>query len=329
MSALGITDKQCVIAMNRNPGKGEVFHLCLGETDQASSQITVECTNPATTKRALVEGLTQGLKKKEREKFSAHGMLMDPDPAIAGTIKAATSRVTFSEATMMVNAELATIDMELILAYIIADYSHKIATLITGPEWGEDQYANFKNWRLLFPKSHPSQIVLQALKQPLKSNTTALLKYALIQQKSGIQSDVLDLFATKLVENTVSFEWQEEEDVKQKRAEAKCEPGTNLLLALASPIGSGGDFKTLRKELLDFISCRNANFLDAEFDNTLNALIDMNTPPTSINVVRSTGFAVHPPNTKGFAFEDRFEVPTTFPDLSTTYDRIVLICNRY
>ena len=45
--------------------------------------------------------------------------------------------------------------------------------------------------------------------------------------------------------------------------------------------------------------------------------------------MRSTGFATHAPNTDGFALEDRAEVPTTFPELASSYERLKVVVNRY
>src|SRR2546421_9690004 len=58
-----------------------------------------------------------------------------------------------------------------------------------------------------------------------------------------------------------------------------------------------------------------------EFGNVVDALVD-STGKTSVNVVRSERFASHKPQTVGFAFEDRHEVETDFPDLKSTFDRL-------
>jgi hypothetical protein len=70
------------------------------------------------------------------------------------------------------------------------------------------------------------------------------------------------------------------------------------------------------------------NFLTTEFTNVVNALTDP-TGTTHVNVVRSSSFAEHPGSSRGFAFEDRGEVPDQFPGLAATYARIQQIVDRY
>src|SRR5205807_5287741 len=127
-------------------------------------------------------------------------------------------------------------------------------TLITGPEWGEDQYGNYKNWRVLFPKSHPSQILLQATAQSPQLNREAVrsdLVQQLMQQKNFIIDDVVSLFALKLNKATVKFEW--------KNIKTKCQQGEDLLFAQGGE--PGRNLSLLKMELADYINCNIPNFL--------------------------------------------------------------------
>ena len=95
------------------------------------------------------------------------------------------------------------------------------------------------------------------------------------------------------------------------------------VLTGAHPGGAAG----VQADMQTLITAVIPNFMTTEFDNARDALVDLTA--TQVGVVRSGGFAVHSGNNRGFAFEDRGEIVTTFPDLATTYDRIKRLVNRY
>jgi hypothetical protein len=322
LTALGI-GTHLVVSVNANPTLlGQAFALNLGGTTNASWQITIESTTPAITKKALLEGLTQGM---NRATITNQMTLLDVEPAIATVISTAAARVVVASVTVSgVVTTNADIDKELITAYLMGDLCHKIATLTTGVGWGGDLGGNYKQWRVLFPKSHPSQLLYQAITGLPTPQIIAAIRAAFLAQRANIITDVLDLFARKLsVRGTVKVLWT------NAHYAGGNDPGDVILDAATEGTLPGGGLPALRNALANFLNANHVNFLIDEFNNALNALTDIASPPTEVNVVRSTGFASHSGTNRGFAFEDRGEGPTNFPDLATTYDRIKTIANRY
>ncbi len=305
LGALGLGN-HLVIAMNQDPGANQALELRLGNTNAASSQITFESTDTATTKKGLLEGMTHGLNRRQMANRSD---FLDADAGISGAVAAAAARAAVPNA-----------DGELIMAYVFGDLVHKLATLITGAQWGGDIAANFKQWRVLFPKSHPSQIMFQALTVQPTQPAIAAVKAALDADKNNIINDVVALFAQKIRAGTAQTLWQ------PGHFTALTDPGDRVQDAVAGQAAPMPD--TLAADLRNFADANTANFMSNEFDNVVNALADY-TAVAQRDVVRSSGFAVHGGANKGFAFEDRAEVPTTFPGLATTYARIKAIVNRY
>jgi hypothetical protein len=211
------------------------------------------------------------------------------------------------------------VDMGLILAYIVGDLTHKIATLVQGPQW-TNAAANFKDWRVLFPKSHPFQVLLQSLAVPATPVKTAEIRAALILDQPNILTDVRTLFARKLLARTAANRWQPGHFGVN-------DPGGHIVNAVVgtAPPAIGPPLETL---LDNFLNANAANFLNTEFTHVLDALTDP-TAVTHVNVVRSSGFAHHPGGSRGVAFEDRAEVVDHFPELAATYARIQDVVDRY
>ena len=294
-----------VIARNRDPAQGEVYEINPQGTDAASSQITFESTDRNVTKTALMEGLTHGLDKRNVPNRTS---LVAADNDVVGAVTTAAGRVA-----------LAGVDMELVMAYLIGDVCHKIAVLIDGAGWNVAVAANFKQWRTLFPKSHPSQIMFQAMDPPHTAPKIAALRTAINAQAAAIAGDITELFARKL--GTMRVEWSPDDFTNAS------DPLGILLAGTApnAPLPVGG-IGALQTALVTFAT-QNGVAPAAELANAVAALTDATA--TVNNVVRSTGFATHAPNTTGFAFEDRAEVATDFPELATTYARIKAVLNRY
>src|SRR5262249_26290095 len=129
---------------------GEVIKLSQSANNEASSQITLESEDRIKTKKGLLEGLTHGL-AEDKTDVNRKMELRSPDAEITATVSTAAARLN-----------LPAVDTGLIMAYVVADLSHKAMTLLGGGAWG-NAASNFKSWRTLFPKSHPSQIVLQSM----------------------------------------------------------------------------------------------------------------------------------------------------------------------
>jgi hypothetical protein len=212
------------------------------------------------------------------------------------------------------------VDMGLIMAYVVGDLTHKIATLVQGPQW-TNAAANFKDWRILFPKSHPFQVLLQSLSVPPTPIVTAAINLALNTDQANILTDVRTLFAQKLVGRTAANRWQ------NPHFSGATDPGGHIMNAIigTAPPAAGPPLETL---LDNFLNANVANFLTTEFTNVVNALTDP-TRVTHVDVVRSSGFAHHPGGSRGVAFEDRAEVADQFPGLAATYARIQEVVNRY
>lgn len=308
LTTLGLGGNTFVLAMNANPVQGQVFEVCLGDTNTGSSQITIEATDPAVTKKALLEGLTTGLNRRllpDRSSF------LNADETVAATVTTVAGRFA-----------VAGVDKELIAAYLVGDLCHKTATFIPGANW-VDIAANFKQWRVLFPKSHPVQIVFQAIEGKPTPAKIDEIQVAIAAQRANILDDIVTLFARKCLARTIKVEWDDTCYTGGK------DPGDVILDAVTAGTEPVGGLAALKVALVTFINANRNNFLITEFDNTLNALVDFDNPPTAIRVVRSGNFAVHTGSNRGFAFEDRAEVETTFPNLATTFDRIKAIGNRY
>lgn len=294
-----------VLATSRNAGPGQVFEINSQATDAASSQITFESTDRATTKNALMEGLTHGLNKRN---VPDRASLVPADNAVVNTVTTAAGRVV-----------LAGVDMELVMAFLVGDVCHKMAVLIDGPTWGGAIAANFKQWRTLFPKSHPSQIMLQAMDPPHTAPQIAALQGAINGQAAAIINDITELFARKM--QTMRVEW------RHGQFTAASDPTHDVWNGIApnAPLPVGG-IPALQAALVVFAT-QNGVVPATEFGNALAAMTD--TTGAAVDVVRSTGFATHLPGTMGFAFEDRAEVATDFPGLASTYARIKSVLNRY
>ncbi len=321
LAALGIGN-HLVLSVNTNPtALGDAFALNLGVTPEATCQITIESTTPAVTKKALLEGLTQGM---NRATMTHQTDLLDVEQAIAAVVTTAAARVAVAPVVISrVVTTDADIEKELIVAYMMGDLCHKIATLTTGVGWGGDLAGNYKQWRVLFPKSHPSQLLYQAIAGVPTPQVIAAINAAFLAQRANIIDDVLGLFARKLSTRSVRVFW-----VNTNYAGGK-DPGDVVFQAATQGTVPVGGLPALQNALANFLNANHANFLVNEFNHVLNALIDIASPPTEVNVVRSTGFASHSGLNRGFAFEDRGEATTDFPALATTYDRIKTIANRY
>lgn len=303
---LGLGTTAFVLSTSIDPAAGEALFVNLRPTQNATSQITFESTDRAITRRALQEGITHGL---ERGQMGGRSNFMAPDPAVAATVTATAGLVAAPN-----------VDNELIMSYVVGDLVHKIATLITGAGWAGDIAANFKQWRVLFPKSHPWQIYLQALTVPNTDPVRQNVRNALTGARDNVLDAVLTLFANKLLSLNVSTLW------RPAHFTGVTDPGdvvTNAILGTAP----GGGVPALVARLGAFLNQNSANFTVSEYDNVVSAMLDATQVQQS--VVRSSGFATHAPDTTGFAFEDRAEVATTFPGLATTYDRIVALVDRY
>jgi hypothetical protein len=295
-----------VMALNTNPALGQVFQIDIQPgANAASAQITVESTNRARTKQGLLEGLTHGLDKLN---VPNRASLVGPEQTISTAVTTAANRVAYAGA-----------DMELIMAYLIGDVCHKIATLITGPNWAGAIAANFKQWRTLFPKSHPSQIMRQAMNAPVTALNAGALNAAIAGQTAAIVGDIVALYAAKMRE--VNVLWQPGHFAGAADPHGHIQGG----IGPGGVVPAGGQ-AALQASLVTFCTQNGLN-ITTEFTRALTALTD----PTAVavDVVRSTGFAQHAPNTTGFAFEDRAEVQTQFPGLSSTYARIKRIVDRY
>ncbi len=311
LAALG-AGNQFVLALNNNPALGEVFYVNLQATNDASSQITFESTDRGKTKQALLEGMTHGLNKRQ---VPNRASLVDPDAAIAATVTTAAGRVA-----------VANVDRELIMAYLIGDMTHKMATLISGAGWAGAIAANFKQWRTLFPKSHPSQIMFQAMDDlPTLTNINAL-RVAINAQSAAIIGDVTDLFAQKLHDQTINVEWNPGTPLAPGAFTAASDPAGAIFNAVTTGTYPVGGKPALQAALVGFCAA-NGVVLATEFTNALTALTDSTAGPAA--VVRSTGFATHGGSNKGFAFEDRAEVATQFPGLASTYSRVQAVVDRY
>ncbi|MDQ1830670.1 eCIS core domain-containing protein [Massilia scottii] len=301
----GVGAASIVIARNTDPAAGEAYLITPGATNAASSQITFESTDRAVTKRALMEGLSHGL---DRRNIPNRASLADADADVANTVATAAARVA-----------VAGVDMELIMAYLIGDVCHKMAVLIPGNGWGGAVAANFKQWRTLFPKSHPSQIMFQAMDAPPTQTNIGALNGAIAGQAAAIVDDIVDLFASKLW--TMRMEWS------PGHFDAASDPAGDLFGSLQGPgILPAGGMPALRVALDGFVTYHGVAPA-AEFANALAAVVDYT--GTAADVVKSTGFATHSGSNKGVAFEDRAEVATDFPGLATTYARIKEVLNRY
>jgi hypothetical protein len=297
-----------------NGADGEVIKLELGADNRASSQITVESNDRAKTKQGLMEGLTHGL-DEDTTNPNRHVQLRNADPLIVATVSTSAARLN-----------LPTVDTGLVAAYLIADLCHKAVTLLgSTPDPGngslpwDNASSNFKSWRKLFPKSHPSQILLQSMDTLPTAVDIANFGTEFVARKAAIIGDILNLLASKFLQGKVhplyaAPEW------------AADPAGANLQTTMLTKTHAGG-VAGVQADLVALINANQANFLNVEYDATVNALLDLNT--RSVGVVKSSSFAKHTGSSKGFAFEDRAEVNTTFPGLESTYDRIVKLVNRY
>lgn len=306
LGALPLAGPDYVMALNTNPVLGQVFYVNLQATNDASSQITFESSDRGLTKKALLEGLTHGLNKRN---VPNRASLVDPDNDIAATVTTAAGRVVMPN-----------VDMELVMAFIIGDLCHKMATLINGPGWAGAIAANFKQWRTLFPKSHPYQIMVQAMDPPITLPNITALNLAIAAQSAAIINDVTGLFARKMQAQTIHTTWT------PGAFTLASDPAGDVFNALTTGALPATGIGTLQAALVAFCNHHGVNLAN-EFTNALTALTDYT--GAAINVVRSTGFATHSGSNKGFAFEDRAEVATQFPGLATTYARIKAIVNRY
>lgn len=306
LMALKLPVDKLVLAMSPNPGEQEVFEVCLGESIKASAQITIELPSHDITKKALFEGLSFGMNKM---RIGGRPAFMEIDVMLVTAVE-----------TLANSWACDGVDKELVTLYIVGDLCHKVATIITGPNW-HDGPAECKNWRLFFPRSHPYQILLQGMNEhPPKTVTLQKLEQAIRSQKAAFIDCVLTLCVDKLAQGVMGATWN----------------GANFTgcesIQTAYMGGKSADRTGLRADFQTFLNnnCP-LGFLSAEFENVLEALVDNQTVKTKVYVVRSSSFAVHHSGSldSGFAFEDRFEVATTFPALRETYDRLKEIGNHF
>lgn len=155
-------------------------------------------------------------------------------------------------------------------------------------------------------------------------------KAAVATDKAGLTlavgflaTDVLALFARKLSTRSVRVFW-----VNANYTGGK-DLGDLVFQAATQGTVPVGGLPALQNGLANFLNANHANFLVNEFNNVLSAFTDIASPPTAVNVVRSTGFATHSGSNRGFAFEDGGEGVIQFPGLATTSDRLKTIANRY
>jgi Domain of unknown function (DUF4157) len=318
-AALPAVPGEYVMAMNADPAADEAIYVLVGATDAASAQFTFESTDRAKTKQVLLEGLSSGLDRNVNG--AARERLADADPDVSQTVTTAAGHIA---------AVPGLADTELLMAYIVSDLCHKVATHAPGPVWAAAVAANFKQWRTMFPKSHPSQILYQALNGLAGHHVVTLVRNALTAGQAAVTQDVHDLVARKLVLRTVRLEWAQLDpnslDINQQTLLSAI-TGTPVLPAV--PVVPGPAAVSLA--LAAFLNTIQPNFVATEYTNAVTAMCD--TTQVANNVVRSTGFAQHgaglPGTDKGFAVEDRAEVATFFPGLESSYERIKAIVDRY
>ncbi len=190
LATLGIGN-HLVLSINANPAVlGDAFAFNLGVTADASCQITIKSTTPAITKKALLEGLTQGMK---RATMTHQTDFLNVDQAIATVVTTSAARVAVAPVAISgVMTTDADINKELITAYIMGNICHKIATLTTGVGWGGDLAGNYKQWRVLLPKSHPSQLLYQAITGVPTPQVIAAINAAFVAQQANMINDVLE-----------------------------------------------------------------------------------------------------------------------------------------
>lgn len=312
---------QLIVAKSANPGPNDAFYIDLGGTNKVSSQITIETTDAEVTAKALVHGLVSGL---NRQKVVSKTDVPPADPIITDYLNKAANRVKVNNTKM-----------HLVVAYLMADLAHKVANMISGPGWGNDVAANFKDWRLLFPKSHPFYMTQMAIDGPVNLAKIARVRLALTGKKTEILRDLSEMITKMILKKGPRIQWtrsgpnfaQDHTDV-QHLVDHNSPEYQQLIL---QDLLVGGDLSQLGARTGQFetlvASGANANFLVDEFNNTVNALTDRT--KVEVDVVRSSGFAEHGPATKAFAFEDRAEIEDSFPGLKQTYNRIVTIVDRY
>lgn len=271
-----------------------------------SSQITFESVDANITRQALLEGTTHGLL---RSQMGNRADFVAADQDLVNMVNTAAARCAVPN-----------VDMRLIMAYVVGDLMHKIATLVRGTGW-TNAAANFKDWRILFPKSHPYQVLVQSMAAPPTLADINAIGAALNADQANILTDVRTLFAQKLLGLTAATRWQ------PGHLTGATDPGGHIANAVTgvAPPAAGPPLQTL---LDNFLNANVANFLTTEFTNVVNAITDP-TGTTHVNVVRSSGFAHHAGSNRGVAFEDRAEVQDQFPGLDATYERIKEVVDRY
>ena len=311
LKALGLNTQELVLSMSLDPQPGEVFEYCFSDTLEASAQITIESVDRSITKKCLYEGLSYGMNKKV---IGGRPPFVEVDNVIVQAVKDLAGRWN-----------VPAIDRELITLFIVGDLCHKVATLTPGILW-HDGPAKFKNWRLFFPRSHPYQLLLQsAVNLPPTGEMIKAIKVALNEQRQAFVNGVLELCVTKIMAKCFYPEWSQE-NYQEKQPDGTIlvkDPHDFVLKAVVFGEPPPGEYPHLKLKtaLSDFLNKNYPDFLAIEFGNVVDALVD-STGKTSVNVVRSERFASHKPQTVGFAFEDRHEVETDFPDLKSTFDRL-------
>lgn len=308
----GLGYNPAIISLTAAGNAGEVFIISLGAGINAvSSQITVEITKQKTALKAFQEGLTYGLERRQ-----------NPDKTAFAT---ADAEIKASVSTAAAAINLPGVSTTLIAAYLVADMCHKMVTGARGADWaGGAAAANFKGWRVFFPKSHPYQVLLMAVEGNPDDQRIATIQQQLLVARTPILTVCKQLLAKKLLRRGPQVFWDPNKVLTVPEDAAR----TNLYTALNA--GGAVDAPTIANRAADLETLLNAyapNFLTTEYDDTVAALCD-NTGVAG-NVVRSGGFATHAPNQKAFAFEDRGEVQDTFPNLDATYNRIVSLVDRY
>jgi hypothetical protein len=191
LNGLGLGNS--LVLSDASAGTGMTALFNIPASTAASSQITFESVDVAVTKQALMEGVTHGLMRSQMPNATD---FLPPDPAVVNTVNAAAAR-----------SPVPNTDMGLILAYVVGDLTHKIATLVQGPGW-TNAAANFKDWRVLFPKSHPYQMLVQSLTGLPTLAAINAISVALNADQANIFTDVRTLFAQKLVGLTAANRWQ-------------------------------------------------------------------------------------------------------------------------
>ena len=285
---------------------GDVIRLDQSADNRASSQITFESNNRDNTKRGLLVGLSHGL-DEDRTDPGRHVALRNVDATISATVTTAATRLN-----------LPNVDTELVMAYVVSDIAHKAITIFGAGQWN-NAASNFKSWRRLFPKSHPSQILLQSMDALPTMTDLNTIRLDLAANRANILTDIMTLIATKMLADRVHPLFQP--------ADFLTDPAGGRVENTLLHGGHIGGVVGLRTDLETMIDAVTNNFLNNEYDHTIDALLDLT--GTQDGVVKSSGFARHSGSNKGFAFEDRAEVNTTFPNLTTTYQRIKALVNRY